>query len=174
MESKKIFLAAVAFAAVGAGALGVGTSFAAEDGEKRGSFNGLAEAIATHFELDVEEVREFMKDHRQEVQTEHRERHEERRDAHFAKLVEDGKLTQTQADALEAKMEEMKMFGESLKDMELEERRDAMKEQREAMDAWAEEQGIDLKEVMPPPHHRPGPKGPMGPVNSEQPIAGRE
>lgn len=120
--------------------------------------DGLAEKLATTFNIDKTKVQETLDSY-------HSERHAEReaemtaqRDAAFEQLVADGVLTQAQADALKEKREaqhnERKAERESMKNMTAEERKakmDEKREQRDAkraeMEAWAKEQGIDLAKV---------------------------
>lgn len=164
MQFKKPLIAAAALAVVGAGALGIGTTFAAESTDGRTNrLDTIVSAIAERFSLDEDDVRAVFEEQRATAEA----AHEARADEHLADLVEDGTLTQEQADALREKREALHTLMESLKDATPEERKEAMDAQRDEMHAWAEEQGIDLKEVMPRPHH--GPRGGF-PQNGDAPI----
>ena len=159
MMFKKPLFAASIIATLGAGTVGVLPAFADESSTEAPVFQDLAAALAEHFNLDVEEVRTVMKEHHEEMKEERAAHEEERLD----RLVEEGTLTQEQADALSEKREEMKTAMESMKEMTPDERREAMQEHAEEMKAWADEQGIDLREIFPKP-----PGGHMRPPESQE------
>lgn len=86
------------------------------------------------------------------------EQHEARKAEHDAKraerlqsLVDDGTITAEQKTAIEAKIEELSKNREanrdSFKDLSQEERKAKMDEERESLEAWAEEQGLDLSKL---------------------------
>ncbi len=152
---------------IGAGSLGIGTTFASEQGDKRESrVSEIVSAIAEKFglsEADVQAVfdaqaevrREEMKEKREEM----RAKHDETFDAMLAQAVEDGDLTQAQADSITSKRDEVRAYAETLKDETPEDRREQMKEKLDELRTWAEDNGIDKKYVrfLPPP-----PNGKMG------------
>lgn len=116
-------------------------AFAASSAVLADSENGrssLAERIATRFNLNQDEVQGVFEEHRQE-----------RKQAHLDAAVEEGLLTQEQRQALEQKHLELADRKAELKDLSPEERRAASQEIRQEMDAWAEENGIDLQELRP-------------------------
>ncbi len=161
MMTKKTLLIGAIVAALGAGAIGVGTTLAAEEGRKNPEFvSELVTAIAEKFDLDPEAVQEVFDEqaesHREEMEAnreEMRAKHDEMFEDRLARAVEDGNLTQEQADAVLEKRDETRAFAETLKDMEPEERKAAMQEQIDELNEWAEENGIPLEYVRfgPPP-----------------------
>lgn len=153
-----IAAAALVVALIGAGAFGVGTTLAADNGQN--GITTLVEAIAEEFDLKVADVQAVFDAHREEMQA-NRENH---RSEMLNKAVEDGIISQDQADLIVEKREEMKEFMEDLKDESEEDRRAAMEEQMEEVKEWAEENDIPLHFVMPPPpnNHPGGRHGMMG------------
>jgi hypothetical protein len=67
----------------------------------------------------------------------------------LSQAVLDGKITEEQKNALIAKREEMQANREDLSDLSREERQEKRKEHRDEMQEWAEENGIDMGEIMP-------------------------
>lgn len=137
--SPKILAAAAIIAGVSASAVGVSTTFAMHE-TKGGGPNDLITAIAERFNLNEAEVKAVFEEHRALMAESMKAEAEER----LAIAVEDGKLTAEQAEAIKQKHEENEAFRESLKDLDEEERREAMKSHMEESKAWAEEQGIPL------------------------------
>lgn len=135
--SKKIILPALAIA----GLLAVG-SFSATTVQAMDNERGLPliQRIAERFNLEESDVEEVFSQYRVEHQVAMQERFEER----LSSLVEEGKLTQEQADALIQKHEEMRADHEALLQASPEEREEYRAAHRAEMQAWADEQGIDL------------------------------
>jgi hypothetical protein len=149
---KKSVIAAATIAAVGAGGLGISSAFAAHtsggNNPRAEARESLIEAIATRFGINADEVRAVFEEER-EARQEEREVHEAER---LAQAVEDGKITQEQADAIAAHREEMEGFKESLKDLSADERHEAVKEKMEEVKAWAQENNIP-REFLPHQNH---------------------
>jgi hypothetical protein len=163
MKINKQLLAAVAVTTVATGtALGISGASAHSGGNEEERAARVSE-LAERFNLDESEVESYF----EEKRTEHEAEREQKRDEHLAGLVEDGTLTQEQADALKAKMEELHEARDALKDQDLtrEEMREQMEANREELQSWAEEQGIDLDAIRPEKgegrrgHHGHGPHG---------------
>ena len=127
-------------AGLGLGSIGIGTGLAAPNDVTRHNSSSLIVRIAERFRLPQEDVQAVFDEQRQEMETA-RQQGQVRR---LAALVEDGTLTQAQADALKEKQAEMHAAMESFKDLEPEARQDAMKAQMEQMRSWMQEQGIDF------------------------------
>lgn len=137
--------AAAALATLGAGAIGVGTTFAAQNTEATHPMEALVQALANKFNVSTDAVQEVF-DQQREAMQQGREQHE----AEFlARAIADGKLTQEQADALQAKRKEVKALMTSTKDLTSEEARAEIKAKMGEWRAWTEEQGIDLPVVGP-------------------------
>lgn len=105
----------------------------------------LLERIAERFDLDIDEVTDFVEELREERRAGMEERFEERLDG----LVEDGKITGDQKEAILEKKEEMEAFREELEDMKVSQARETMKEMREELKEWAEENDFELKHFFP-------------------------
>jgi len=142
MHSKKIILPALALA----GLLAVG-SFSATTVQAMENERGLPliQRIADRFGLNESEVEEVFSQYRVEHQLAMQSRFEE----HLATQVEDGSLTQEQADAIIQKHEEMQADHEALLSASPEERDAYRDAHRSEMEAWASEQGIDISLVGP-------------------------
>ncbi len=149
---KKGMIAAAAIALMGGATLGISSTFAASAENEGKPFGKLIEAIATRFNVSTEEVEAVFNEHKEEMMENREAMHEER----LAKAVEEGKLTQEQADAIQAHHEEMKTFMDSLKDMSEEERKAAMEQHREENKNWAENLNLpeDFTEMRRGGEHR--------------------
>jgi len=124
--------------------------------------DSLIQKLAERFNLNREEVEEFFEQQKQQHQEEMKAREEER----LNQLVGDGKLTQAQKNALIAKREEWRRenadMGEKFRNMSWEERQQVMKEHREEMDKWLEENGIDWEVLREYGPKRCGKRGELG------------
>lgn len=105
----------------------------------------LLERIAERFDLDIDEVTDFVEELKEERRAGMEERFEER----LNELVEDEKITGDQKEAILEKKEEMEAFREELEDMKVSEAREAMKEMKEELKDWAEENDLELKHFFP-------------------------
>ena len=105
----------------------------------------IVQKIADRFNLNVSEV--------QQVFDEDRDAHRADMYAHFAErlndMVSDGKLTETQKEAILDKHEEMQDKMEEFKNLSVDERHEKMQALREEFKTWAESQGIDLSVIGP-------------------------
>lgn len=143
METKrKLTLASLAFTAVAGGSLLVASQTQAF--ERVGSTD-FAQALATRFNLNVDEVKTFLDEqhaeHKQDMLIDMEARLNERLD----QAVADGKITAEQKAAIVAKHDEVMSKMEALKDASQEERHEAMKTLHEELKTWAESQGFDMK-----------------------------
>ncbi|OGL98132.1 hypothetical protein A2304_03575 [Candidatus Uhrbacteria bacterium RIFOXYB2_FULL_57_15] len=141
--TKKTLLIGAIVAALGAGAIGVGTSLAAQaENREPGFVSEIVTALAERFDLDPTAVQEVFDEQAEANHEEMQARHNELFEDRLAKAVEEGTLTQEQADAVLAKRDEMQAYAETLRDTDPEERKDAMKEKIDALRDWAEENDI--------------------------------
>jgi hypothetical protein len=155
---KKTAVIAALVTMLGTGAIGIGTTMAAENtsvGIKHG-MQDLVTAIATKFNLNTAEVQAVFDAQRDQMQTEHKAEMEKTQAQHEADLaakltqaVTDGKLTQAQADAITAKRAELKTEREAMmaerKEQRLQTREEmeaTMKTKKEALDKWAKDNNI--------------------------------
>ena len=157
---------------LGAGAVGVGTTLASERTDKKEGFvSELVTAIAEKFDLSESDVQAVFDEQaaarRDEMQAKHEgmiAAHNEKFDEVLAQAVEDGKLTQDQADAITSKRDEIQSYAESLKDETSETRRADMKAKIDELRAWAKDNGIpeQYARFLPPPPQQGRMGGMMG------------
>lgn len=151
---KQIAILSLTAVVAGVGLTGFSTAHAMQQGEG----NRLAESIATTFNLDATKVQEAIDTYHKDRHAEHESKLSTHRDEVFKKLVADGTLTQTQADALKAKQdtrrEEHQAERKAMRHLSKYERKEKMSEKRaerenkqKEMEDWAKEQGIDLEKV---------------------------
>ena len=139
--NKKILIPIAALVVLGGlGAAKVGTVYA-QDNEFR--FPPMIQKIIEKFGLDESEVAQLMQENREERQAEHQAMTEEK----LNEFVAEGKLTEGQKSALLAKIAERQENMDEWKDLTPEERREKAVEHRAEMEAWAEENGINLEEL---------------------------
>lgn len=178
MIAKKSLIVAAIVATLGAGAVGVGVTHAEAnpDGSKPKFVSELVTAIAEKFDLSESDVQAVFDEQaaarRDEMKSKHEEMiaaHDQKFDEMLAQAVEDGALTQDQADAITEQRDEFQDYAKSLKDEEPESRRELMKEKIDELKAWAGDNGIDEKYVrfLPPPPRQGQPGGMMGGRNGD-------
>jgi putative protein kinase ArgK-like GTPase of G3E family len=143
MLRKKVLLPVAALVIAGTAFLGV-SQVSAQYGE---GHSDLIAAIAQKFNVPQDQVQQVFNDHRTKRQAEMQAKMDER----LTQLVKDGKLTESQKQAIIAKRaEEKNNFNpESLKDLTPQQRKEKMDQHRQEMENWAKSQGIDLSLVMP-------------------------
>lgn len=119
------------------------TSVLAQD-SNTSPMNSLVQKLAQRFNLNESDVQAVFDEHHSEMHAQMKLRFED----HLSGLVTEGKITEAQKEAIFAKMEELKANRETLKEefssMSAEERKAKMQEKRAELEAWAQEQGIDL------------------------------
>lgn len=145
MALKKTLMIAGAVTSIGlAGSTAAANLASAETGATGEPFgmSGLVDKIADKFNLNENEVKAVFDEHRDEMQAKHQARMEKRLD----EAVVEGEITEEQKAAILAKRDELKSEREAHrdqpKDMTHEERREAMKQRHEDLEAWAEENNI--------------------------------
>jgi hypothetical protein len=105
----------------------------------------FVEKFAERFNLDPDEIIVFMEELKEEKKTEMETKYEERLD----ELVENEDITGDQKQAILDKMEEMESFKESLEDMTVAEAREVLKNKKQELKDWAEENDLELKYLFP-------------------------
>ncbi len=148
-------ITAAIIATVGVSAFGATTAFAASKNTERvhAPMQSLVTAIAEKFHLNEADVQAVFDEQRPVLQDKESKGMSPKE--RIAEAVEDGMLTQEQADAILAKIPEQKAFLKSLKDMEKADRKAALEKNMTELEAWAEENDIPkflLKFAQPKTH----------------------
>ena len=105
-------------------------------------FPSIIQKLIDKFNLNPEEVTQVLDETRQEHQQQAQANFEEK----LNEAVGNGKITEDQKNIILAKHEELKNGRDSLEDLSPEERRQKAQTQQEELKAWAEQNGIDLKD----------------------------
>ncbi len=151
---KKQLLVAGAISAISLGSL---ASFGAVSAQRLDA-DQHADKFAKRFNLNKDDVKKFMDEERQE--------HEKERQAEFkealTKAVKAGKITEAQKTAIIKHQEETKSKMDEAHKIEDDTAREkAIKEIHDTNKKWADEQGINFKDLglkRPGGHHRGGPR----------------
>lgn len=171
---KKHLAIAATAATIGIAGLGAGVAHAATSNSttKADPMSSLVDAVATKFNLNKADVQQVFDDQKSKMDTER----ETQVKADVAKLVTDGKITQAQADLINAKREELhkqrEANKESFKSMNETDRKAAMDKQKAELESWAKTNGIDtqyLRYVMGGGRGHGGPGGPRGDMDRTRP-----
>jgi len=141
---RKRLIAAATVATIGVAGVTSGAAFATTQTDgSTDPMNSLVSAIAEKFNLKTSDVQAVFDEQRAQMEAEREQEMKEK----VAALVTDGKLTQDQADKINAKRAELKeqreADRESKQDMTAEERRTAMETKRAELATWLEENDID-------------------------------
>ncbi|MFH1252766.1 MAG: hypothetical protein V1664_00310 [Candidatus Uhrbacteria bacterium] len=137
--SRRLLMAATIIAGLGIGAVGVGTTMAAQVNPGEGA-NNLIEAIAEKFDLNLSDVQAVFDEQREQREA----KRETRQDERLAQALADGKITQAQADVFAAKLEEIRSFRESLATLDKDARQEAVKAHQAELKQWAEDNGVPM------------------------------
>ncbi len=160
-----------------AGFTGVQIASAATDTSTTSTnpMSSLVDAVASKFNLNKTEVQAVFDEQRDKMESEREAEIKEQ----VAQLVTDGKLTQGQADKINAKRAELKTEREanraSDQDLSMTERKAKMEEHKTAIDSWMSDNDIDDQYaylLMGGRGHGPGghggPRGEMSTTNNTQ------
>ena len=141
-------MVAAAAATIGIAGLGAGVAQAATSSDSTTNTNpmsSLVDKLATKFNLNKTEVQAVFDEQKATMNAER----ETKVKAEVAKLVTDKKITQAQADLIDAKRAELEKEREtnkdSFKDLTQTERKAKMDERKATLEAWAKENGIDTQ-----------------------------
>jgi competence protein ComGC len=162
---KKQFVAAGVAATIGIAGLGAGVAHAetSTNSSNTDPMSSLVDKIATKFNLNKSDVQQVVDEQRASMESQH----EKQVKSDVAQLVKDGKITQAQADAINAKRAEIQKNREAnrdtMKDKTDTERKTTMGKERSGLEAWAKQQGIDSQYLRYVVDHVPdGHGGPRG------------
>jgi hypothetical protein len=162
---KKQLVAAGVAATIGITGLGVGVANAeTASTAKADPMSSLVDKISSKFNLNKTEVQQVFDEQKTAMQAEHEQKVKDE----VAKLVTDGKITQAQADAINAKRAELQKEREAnkdtFKDKTETERKAEMDKRKTELETWAKEQGISTDYLRYVMGHGPGgPRGHGGP-----------
>lgn len=148
--NKKTMATVAAVSVLGAGILTASTAFAQQsDSSTQNPMSSLVEKIATKFNLNKDEVQAVFDEA-------HEERHAQMKadfEEQLSTYVSEGKITEEQKQLILKKREEMDAERKGNKDqfqnLSEDERRSQMEQKRADLEAWANENGIDLQYLMP-------------------------
>ena len=143
---KKQLLAIGVMTTVGlAGVTGMAIAGATNNSSQNDPMSSLVSALATKFNLKSADVQAVFDANRTQMQA---QREQQVKDQ-IAQLVTDGKLTQAQADKINAKRTELEKSREAerttMHDKDQSERKSAMDAKKTELDAWLKDNGIDAK-----------------------------
>jgi len=142
INSKLVAVAAVS-AITGATFLGVNAASA------QTSDQSLASRIAEKFSINEGEVQSVVDEFKSERQMDRQEDRQEKHAERLQDLVDDGTLTDDQRTSLQEFGERRQDSIRELRDQNLsrEEIREAMEGLRQEVEAWAEDQGVELEDI---------------------------
>ena len=112
---------------------------------------GLVQTIAKKFNLDQTQVQNVVNQYRQQTKQGRSKDLTKSREDRLAQLVKDGKITETQRQAIVAELAALKTKynPDNLKNLTESERETQVKDEESEIRAWAQTQGIELKLIMP-------------------------
>jgi hypothetical protein len=142
--NKKLYVPALAIMLLGATAFGV-SAVSAESFNAENNRTSLIQKLATKFNLKQEDVKSVFDEQRQTRETERQARFEEK----LSLDVTSGKITETQKQAIIAKMKtlaaERQAHMDAMKNMTPEQRKAEMEKHRTSIEQWAKDNNIDSK-----------------------------
>ena len=138
---KTFILPVVAAALIGVTVIGVNQVSAQDNSQDRTT---LVEQISSAFGLNQEEVQTIVDQHRQERRAHMQEQFQQQ----LEQKVQDGTISQEQQQLILQKHEEMKTKMEQIRNMDPEQRHQAMQEHHQEMVQWAQDNGIGLGEII--------------------------
>jgi len=145
MKRKILALSALALGTVAIVGLYGAKTISAQGGRD----HPFVQRLAERFGLNEDEVETFFEEEKEA----HRQEKQAKFEEYLDQAVADGKITEEQKQAILAKHEEhqaeMEALKAELKDLSPEERKAKMQELKQEMEQWAEENGINLEEIMP-------------------------
>lgn len=144
--ASKIALSVVGLGAVAAVGLSTVPTVLAQ-GPDEGRI-ALVQLIAEKFGLNQDEVQTVFDEHHQAMEEQRQQEMQQGLEEKLAQAVTDGKITEEQKQAVLEKHQWVRSQMEALKDLDEEERHVKMDEIREQVKTWAEENGIDLSEII--------------------------
>lgn len=143
-NNKRAIIAALTIGAfIAAGAYGASSALA----DDNNNCSNIVKKLSERFNLNEDEVKTVFNENREENKERVRQRFEEQ----LNQMVADGNITEEQKQAIIKKKEELQSQHEEskgqFKNLSAEERETEREKNREEMENWAKENGIDLGEI---------------------------
>jgi hypothetical protein len=144
MNMKQPLLIGASIITVAAGSLGtIGLASAATDNSSN-SGSSIVDKIATKFNLDKDDVQAVFDQHRSEKHAQMKADQKER----LAQAVNDGKLTQAQADYITKTLDEIgSLIGNTTPEQQSSSVREQIKAKMDALRDWAETNNVDKQYI---------------------------
>lgn len=138
---KQLIVAGITTAVGVTGLAGMSVASAATDTAKAGPMSSMVETLSEKFSLDKSQVQSVFNEQHDKMEAE-REAAVQKK---IAQLVTDKKITQVQADKINAKRAELEKERDTLRDSSKtrEEIKDVMQSKRTELEAWADANDID-------------------------------
>lgn len=136
---KLLLIPVLSLALLGFAAYGTTKAYAEDNAE---AYPPIVQKLVERFGLNADKVEQVFDEERDERHQEMQAHFEER----LTQMVSEGKITETQKQAIVARHEEMRNNRpdpEEFRNMSVEERHQAMEQKRTELETWAQEQGID-------------------------------
>jgi hypothetical protein len=169
---KKHLVIAATAATIGLTGLGVGVAHAATTASSTSTnpMSSLVDAVATKFNLNKADVQQVFDEQKSKMDAEREQTIKDK----VAKLVTDGKITQAQADLINAKRAEMQKQHDankaSMQSMSDTERKAAMEKEKTDLETWASQNNIDsqyLRYIFGGGHGHGGHRGDVGSTDNK-------
>ena len=112
---------------------------------KGGTFSGVIQALVDRFNLDPDEVQIVVDEYREDMHQQMTQTFEDR----LNDAVDNGGITPEQKQLILEKHEQMMSDKENFSNLSEEEQREMKLTYHEDLEAWAEENGINLRLIMP-------------------------
>lgn len=151
MLAKKILIPVFAVVVTGSTLLGVSSIAHAQSGSA--PFSGLAQAIASKFNLNTSDVQNVISAFKQQQRANWQQNMQQREKKRLDRLVSQGKITNSQETAILSELSTLQgqFSRSSLQGMTQKQRRQAFLNEKNAIESWANSQvpSINPKYVMP-------------------------
>ena len=138
---KTLIITVLTLALIGATVMGT-TTVSAQS--KEGLHDYIVQKLVERFGLNESEVQSVF----DQVRDEHHAQMQTQLEERLQEAVDGGKITTEQKQLILDKHAQMQTTMESFKDMTPEERHEAMQMKHDELEQWAEENGIDLEDLM--------------------------
>lgn len=140
----KLVLGFLALMFLGASTLGVVEIYAQSS---QGTYPSIVQRLADRFHLNADDVKAVFDQNHQDKMGQRQQKLEDR----LSQAVKDGKITEDQKQKILAKIKDLQAnqqaFRDSLKNMTPDQRKAALQKQRDELNAWAQQNGIDPKNL---------------------------